>query len=655
MSSSSYPWRKLTRRLLKRASLPAILLLVATAAAEEPAPESEVSTTAAPATPGPQPNKSAFRLDASNSSTVLYAGDNRDTRSGEVGSLANDEYGMLRDRLDLKLNSTSFSFALRLDGYAFFSRPNPTQIGLDLVEIRTEAGGPTDGEPDNPTYFRQKVYDAGSELSNRYINWLIPTKLSATYKNRQVQATVGDFYAQFGRGLVLSVRKEDALSSDTTIRGAKASFDAEVEDIQIETTILAGSANPLRVDDTSGRYLGVHKNGKKGFQVVTEAGMPRAIETDFAPLTDDCETTATCSFAPENLYGAEIQVAPRGFRLSGSGSLLDRHTNLSNDIARASQQILTGSGAIDVISLLDLGSLYFEGAGQRRSYESTNRNGYALYTQLALLSDPVILTFEGKHYRAFYPLSAGISTARAREYSQLQYSKVPTTEAVWNTSEFENFNTCTTGGRTRADFRLSEQASLHGWLARYNTWAESVANDECEIADENLNRVWDLAVGTELLSETGRTHAEVTIGVRDDTTARLLEGPWGSTHVFYREAYARYDTAFHISGPYSLQFQGWHRYKHQTVGGQLNPWFTGQTVNALDVASLGTIALGIEYDTQARTPDLYLNGQLSYRISEASLVSLFVGQRSGAQSCVGGVCRVYPPFEGARLDWKLRL
>jgi len=636
---------------MARAAFTAASLLATTSPAEELATEEPTPLSA----PDPIGKKSAFRLDASNSSTVLYAGDNRDTRSGEVGTLANDSYSMLSDRLDLKVNSTSFSFALRLDGYAFFSRPNPTQIGLDLVEIRKEAGEPTEGEPDDPTYFRQKVYDAGTELSTRYINWLVPTKLSATYKTRQVQATVGDFYAQFGRGLVLSVRKEDALSSDTTIRGAKASFDTEFKKIQIEATLLAGSANPLRVDDASGRYLGVHPKGKKGFQVVTETGMPHAIETDFAPLTDDCETTATCSFAPENLYGAEIQVAPQDFRLSASGSLLDRHTILSNDIIRSSHQVFTGSGAIDVISLVDFGSLYFEAAGQQRSYESENRSGYALYTQLDLLIDPLVLTFEGKHYRAFYPLSSGVSTARAREFTQLQYSKVPTTEAVWNTSEFENFNTCTTGGRTRADLRLSAQAAFHGWLARYNTWAESVANDECAIADENLNRVWDLAAGTELLSKSGRTHAEITIGVRDDTTARLLEGPWGATHVFYREAYTRYDAAFHISGPYSLQFQGWHRYRHQTVGGQLNPWLTGQTVNALDIASLGTIALGIEYDTQARTPDLYLNGQLSYHISDASLVSLFVGQRSGAESCVGGICRVYPPFEGARLDWKLHL
>jgi hypothetical protein len=31
-------------------------------------------------------------------------------------------------------------------------------------------------------------------------------------------------------------------------------------------------------------------------------------------------------------------------------------------------------------------------------------------------------------------------------------------------------------------------------------------------------------------------------------------------------------------------------------------------------------------------------------------VSVFVGQRRGAIRCVSGVCRQFPPFEGARLE-----
>jgi hypothetical protein len=53
-------------------------------------------------------------------------------------------------------------------------------------------------------------------------------------------------------------------------------------------------------------------------------------------------------------------------------------------------------------------------------------------------------------------------------------------------------------------------------------------------------------------------------------------------------------------------------------------------------------------------PPTYVNGQLGYRLSSDSSLSLFVGQRRGALRCVGGVCRVFPPFEGAALDLTLR-
>jgi hypothetical protein len=143
--------------------------------------------------------------------------------------------------------------------------------------------------------------------------------------------------------------------------------------------------------------------------------------------------------------------------------------------------------------------------------------------------------------------------------------------------------------------------------------------------------------------------------VRDDTTARNLGTEQNPTQVFYREAYTRYDALFHIRGRYSVQFQGWHRYQNQTIGGPDEPWAVGQTVNALEIAPFGNFALGVEYDTNPRTPDLYFNGQATYRMTSGSNISLFVGQRRGAQMCVAGVCRVFPPFEGARLDLTLRL
>jgi hypothetical protein len=73
-----------------------------------------------------------------------------------------------------------------------------------------------------------------------------------------------------------------------------------------------------------------------------------------------------------------------------------------------------------------------------------------------------------------------------------------------------------------------------------------------------------------------------------------------------------------------------------------------------DYAPRWSAALGFSYDTNPAVPPTYVNAQLGYRLSSDSSLSLFVGQRRGALRCVGGVCRVFPPFEGAALDLTLR-
>lgn len=110
---------------------------------------------------------------------------------------------------------------------------------------RTSAPSPlAPGSLAPPDYFGQRFYEAGGELSNRYINWTYPAKYYVGYTSRDVELTLGDFYAQFGRGLVLSVRKLDELSSDITIRGARATSHLDVDDAKLKLTLLGGEMNP---------------------------------------------------------------------------------------------------------------------------------------------------------------------------------------------------------------------------------------------------------------------------------------------------------------------------------------------------------------------------------------------------------------------------
>jgi hypothetical protein len=599
-------------------------------------------------------------FDVTLATSVIRAVDNRDFRLNQVPTLANDDYGVLFDRLNLQASRGALQLGMRLDHAWFYTSPDPTAIALELEEARRAA----EGGPASPAFFRRKVDEAGVELSNRYINWLYPAKYYAAYTTRSLELSLGDAYAELGRGFVLSLRKQDELASDTTLRGVRATVRLASGPLKLRVTALGGGLNPLRIDEASGRYLGSDESVRPGFLALTEAGMPGAIETDFVTAGEDCLRTGTCSYAPDRLAAGQIEARGPGFVLATQASLLVRQPALSNDVVRTSRHTLTASQSLELLRIAGAGSLYVEGALQKLDHSGgatgvPNREldpGHALYVSASVDARPLHLALEGKHYRRFFPLLANVSTARAREFALLAYSAPPTTEALENDTEFEGFNTCTTGGRLRADARASKRLELFGWLGHYRTWAESATNDACVIRRELENRVFDAALGADAETWDRDSHALLELGGRLDESAEPAPAPGESetSRLYYYEVRARYVLGVALGGPFHLDVEGLHRRRYQRVGGPEDPWFQGRQVVALTWAPRWSFAFGTEYDTSGLVPATYFNGEVTFRPSSDSSASLFAGQRAGALRCVGGVCRVFPPFEGARLDVTFR-
>jgi hypothetical protein len=600
------------------------------------------------------------RVDITDVSSVLYNFDNRDTQVNQVTTRANDRWGMWYNRYNVQANWGDFRVGLRLDNAWFFRSPNATQLALDLVTERERPLAP--GATSDPIFFRRKLDEAGVELSNRYQNWLYPAKYSLGWSTREAEVDLGDFYAQFGRGFVLSVRKIDELSSDTTVRGVRVGGKLRVGSLRMKLTGLGGSMNPLRLDEASGRWLGSSADSRPGFVAFTEAGMPRAIETDFVRDGGSCATFGNCSYAPDRLAAAQFEIGTDDVKFGTQGSMIARQPALNQDVVRSSDRVLTASQSIELPNLGGHGAAYVEFAVQdlRRDGQATVRSadgdsmGHALYGSLSLTQKPATLSIEGRSYRRFFPLAANVNLNSAREFSLVQYSAPPTTEAIWVDSQFNGFNTCVTGGRARADVEVGSDENVFLWVSRSHTWAESSANEGCTVARANENRVWDLATGFELTSQRRRSRAVFTWGVRlDRTVERPLETPTGTTDVYYQEGYLRYDVIRALGGPFALQLQGWHRRRRET---ELTPepWFEGQHLTGFEWAPKLSTAFGVEYDTKPGVPDWYFNGQVVWRFTSDTSIGLFIGQRRGALRCVAGVCRVFPPFEGARLDATVR-
>jgi hypothetical protein len=587
-------------------------------------------------------------VDVSESSSVYYNFDNRDSKPSQVATRANDDFGLVYNRLSVQATAGSLSLGVRVDNVWFYASPNATQLALDLTSD-APAGN-------RPSYFRSKLGEAGLELSNRFIDWVYPSKYYLTYSRPGIEATLGDASAQLGRGIVLSVRKRDELGSDTTIRGARVSVSTRGP-LRLKLTALGGELNPLRIDEASGRYLGV-MGGGDALSTLTQAGMPRAIRTDFAPLTGDCQTSATCGYAPDRIAAGQVELSGDSWKLGSQGSALFREPPLSEDLLRSAQRILTLSQSVELTRLRpDLavyGEVAFQQLGQRAGAAPLSP-GYGVYASAAYTPKDVALTLEARHYRRLFPLSANVKLSRAREFSSLSYNQVPTTEPEDNDTEFERMNTCVSGARLRGDITLRRGVRALGSLAHYWTYAESGSNEACSITTQQLNRVYDVSSGFALDSHDRRQHFELVLGGRIDHAAReltLAEG--SSSHLFYSEGYLRHQLELPLVGDFSVSLTGRHRRRAQAEGGPGVPWSEGEEVIGVEWAEHSSLGLGAEYDTRPGVPHRYFNIELSHRPSPATRVALFAGQRRGALRCVGGICRLYPPFEGVRLDVALR-
>jgi len=364
-----------------------------------------------------------------------------------------------------------------------------------------------------------------------------------------------------------------------------------------------------------------------------------------------------------------------------------RDPTLSHD------RIINASGSINVPSIAKHGDLYVEVAGQNlgagKSGASTpDLSGYAVYANATITGGPMSVSLEGKHYRDFFPLSANIDTSSpgfgAPEFALVAYSQSPTAEPIYTQIvRGGSPNVCVTGGRGRVDYRFNRAASVYAWLGRYASWSEipGALDKGCEIGTESQTNTWDTAAGVDLFFDDTKSHVQAWVGTRITNYAAPQPEPNidDLSGFFYTEGYVRYDIIKHLAGPFSLQLQGFHRKRHEPLQPGENAWLEGENYTALQWSPYLSLIFGYEYLLKdqcqpghaatltqparaQRDVCHYVNGGIQYRAGSGdtpakkalaqifNTVNVFVGQRRAALRCVSGVCRQFPPFEGARLE-----
>jgi hypothetical protein len=431
-------------------------------------------------------------------------------------------------------------------------------------------------------------------------------KWGLEYNGRTVEAVLGDFYVSFGRGLVLSIRKIDELGVDTTLRGGKLVY----HDDRVAATLVLGVTNMQNVDEATGRTV-----------------------KDYGPEPTFLRPVP----APRDFIGgarAEYRFLDRvnvGVHEVGGVQAIDA----TQGVERHDSFFLYG-GSVDAPRLLRWLGLYFEGAGQTESISDARRSGYALYGALNGYFGPLTLQLEVKDYVQYHPWQASVPGGFV-EFAPVQYLSPPTAERVLTELQAPIFDV--RGPRLRADWRVND------WLLLYASYAyfedRSVPTSPLELHDPYG--------GAELRWNRGQSHFFPSGGYRLewDEMARAEH-----QHVGHIE----WDGTQVLPHGFSIETQGFVLIRNEPLL-MVAPWTEGDAYVAVKWTPYLVATLGYEWTTLQSTAAThhYFNGAVQWNITTASSIRVFVGGTRGGLKCISGVCRVFPPFTGARLELVLRL
>jgi hypothetical protein len=516
-----------------------------------------------------------LRLDITESLFAAYHGDLGAlivTQDALGRPTPENQYVDLLNRLDAVLSWRRFRLATRFD----------TAVFLDTV------GGACD--PNGSVTLRGR-------FCQRYF---YPEKLSLEYAGRTIEATLGDFYVSFGRGIVLSLRKLDELGIDTTLLGGRLVF----HEGDTAAVLVAGATNIQNVDEATGRVADDPYDAVAGGRV-------------------------------------EHRIADRlslGLHLTGGVNRRNGNTMFQ---LRPDAMLMYG-GSIDAPRLFRWLGLYFEADGQMSQIADARANGYALYGAATAYAGPVVILLEAKHYSQLQRWRSSVDPSLP-EFAPVAYNNPPTAERIVTELTAPVYDV--SGPRVRADWRVNPALLLYASYAFF--------------ADRALGRDYhDPYGGFELRWSGGASHFFGSGGYREELCASdacFADAPSGE---YQHIGHVEWDATQVLPRRLSLESQGQALFRD---GDRTNAsWTEGNAYLALKWSPWLQFTGGFEWSTRppptnTAVNQYYGNGAIQWNITTASSIRLWGGGSRGGLRCISGLCRIFPPFTGARLELVIRL
>jgi hypothetical protein len=497
-----------------------------------------------------------------------------------------DEYMDLRNSLNLKLSVDRFSVSARFDTNSYFAAWAPS--------VLKEYGQ----SPYVPRYREEKI--------------------SAAYKGRDLNVTLGDFYASIGRGLALNIRKTDLIGEDNTLIGAKVRYRRGDLDL-LALSGLSNVSNLNLYEKAVSDPYDLISAGRIAYRIAKTVTLGlHGVGFVFDPFETNPQVLAVGGLVPQ-------WAAVGGFSADAPG-LLD--------------------GALDAY-------LEFNWLGERLfpMHGGDFRQGLAAYASASLSLGDVSILLEAKHYDDYLIAAQTDEEGGDATSVRIHYVRPPTLEP--DSMEVLN-NADVSGGRFNIDYRPMGGDTLL-FVAYSGFWGRDRPGGRW---------IYNLGLGAEQdFLKTGRARLEV--GLREE------HPEWEDGdhhHLIYLDAGLQVP----LNSRHSLGLHGknWIVHTHfsgidvdyllgdWTLGWSWSPWLSASLIfgyNTEPSTSTDDYDFSSFYD-RGRGPErqLFLAGSLTIDLWGEYVIRLLAGQIRGGPLCIDGVCRVLPPFAGVRTDVTLR-
>jgi len=284
-------------------------------------------------------------------------------------------------------------------------------------------------------------------------------------------------------------------------------------------------------------------------------------------------------------------------------------------------------GAYLDLPVTDWLTLYAEGALEQYRVVAKDFQGTAAYMAADLDLQIVSLLVEGLYLDQFEVIGSKDDLLNRRT----SYNQPPTLERI-DQEVLDNRDV--RGGRVKLS-----RAFLDGSLVLYTSGMLRRFG-----ADEAAMDAVHGYGGFEYTYDGGRSRWYASAGYREERMA-------SDGHLQKTMEHAETDWVQSIGGPWAL---------HLTVGHEQrtldeHAYMRGTTLVGFDRAGWGSLMAEVGYDTQyEERQQTFLAGILAVTTADWMTLKAIVGSQRGGIKCIGGVCRDFPAFSGARLEATLQ-